>query len=124
LLGNIKEIIITKNNMLSTTENFILKIEDGKNTIEYSYSNKKSKCMYCSNELTLTFLDKLFRITDSWNEKYINNSILDGMEWRIIIKFKNEKFKSFSGKNDYPNNFEALDEIMKELANKIEDPRV
>ena len=66
----------------------------------------------------MEFIDKVYRIIYKWNERYENKSIIDGVEWRLQIKYNNNEIEYYSGKNDYPNNFEYIDIIIHELLKK------
>ncbi len=125
MLKDIKSISFFKDTALSYKEYFQLEIKDDKNLIKYSdekYTNrieeKKPIIIQISDEKAMEFIDKVYRIIYKWNERYENKSIIDGVEWRLQIKYNNNEIEYYSGKNDYPNNFEYIDIIIHELLKK------
>lgn len=87
--------------------------------------NGKSQIIYkdisgiISEEETLDYLIKLFWIIDSWKEVYNNPMIIDGGNWKLSIIYFNGKKKEYSGKANYPDNFEALERLNQKLINEV-----
>lgn len=124
MFKEIKNVIYKKKSMLSIPEYFQLEIDDDRKTLKYSdslYSDsrKKLKIMNVDDEVVMEYFDKLFRIIDGWENKYENDNVLDGMEWQLVITYKNGDRKHYYGKNDSPINFEYLDKIKYEIINKM-----
>ena len=46
-----------------------------------------------------------------WKEEYINLYVLDGMEWDLEYNINGSK-KSIHGQNDYPTNWDEVEEIL------------
>ena len=60
------------------------------------------------------FMNKICEITSSWEEKMINENILDGLSYFVYIQ-KDGKIKKYEGQNKFPKNFSQfiilLDEV-------------
>ena len=50
-----------------------------------------------------------------WKDQYINNQVLDGMEWELSYNINGRK-RTIFGMNDYPTNWKKVDEIIKDIA--------
>ena len=59
-------------------------------------------------------LRKIMNITKDYEDKYINDTIIDGKEYRIYIIYNNGKKRKIIGKNRYPEKFSRFLEIIKE----------
>lgn len=119
MFKNIKSLIYEKNLTLCLTEYFELEIKENKNTLKYTGNIKNNKIENVNDELVMEYFDHLFRIIDEWKSTYEDNSMMDGIEWKLQITYKNGEIKQYCGKNDFPNNFEYLDKIKDEMINKI-----
>lgn len=119
MFKNIKSLIYEKNFTLYPTEYFELEINEDRNTLKYTDSMKNNKIENISDELVNEYFNQLFRIIYGWKNKYEDNTVVDGIEWKLQITYKNQEAKMFYGKNAFPNNFEYLDKIKKEMINKI-----
>ena len=53
------------------------------------------------------FIEKLNAMTNNWEEKYVNNDILDGTQWHL--EYNN---KRICGSNAYPNNYNEIKEFL------------
>ena len=118
---NIKEIIYIKKMMPSVSEYFLLQIDESENKIKYIDDrdfDKEPMVKVVSKEVVIEFLDKLLRIIDSWKEEYIDNGIIDGTEWQLKIVYKSGYERNYCGKNAFPDNYEALDKIKREMIKK------
>lgn len=73
------------------------------------------------NKIIGEYLDKLIRVIDDWKEKYENQYVIDGIEWNLQINFQDGTKRYFTGKNDFPDNFEYLNKVNNELINKIRE---
>lgn len=68
------------------------------------------------NEVLISECDKEYFFRDlrdlyigEWRKKYVNNNILDGTQWCLIIKYSNGKPQAkYYGSNAYPYSFEKL----------------
>ena len=65
---------------------------------------------------TQLFAFKLVSITSSWKEQMIDNSIIDGEEYSVIIK-ENNLEKKYTGKNNFPANYRMFKDLIKEVVN-------
>lgn len=115
--------------MLSIPEYFQLEIYDDRNTLKYidnmySDSIKEPKIKNVDDEVVMEYFDKLFRIIDGWENKYVKDNIIDGMDWQLVITYKNGDIKHYYGKNDFPVNFEYLDKIKYEIINKMLESKI
>lgn len=116
MLKSIKKIIYNKNSMPGMQEYIKIEIKEENNVIEfvdnmYFNSMQKPKTIVVSNELVTEFLDKLLRTIDGWENEYIEENIIDGIEWQLKIVFVDGIEKRYQGKNAFPYNFECLDKI-------------
>jgi len=112
----------------SLPEYFKLEIYDNKNVLKYidnMYPNsiKNPQVKNIDDELVMQYFDKLFRIIGDWENKYVNNNIIDGTEWQLQITYKNGKTKHYLGRNSFPDNFEYLDKIKYEIIDKMLENR-
>lgn len=115
MLESIKNIVYTKQLMPSMNiEEFELEICKDKSMLKYGLQNNK-KHLDISNKQVIQYLDQLFRIIDGWSNEYINNSIIDGIAWKLQITYLDGSKECYKGKNDFPNNFEYLDKIKNEI---------
>jgi len=51
-----------------------------------------------------------------WAKDYINQDILDGTQWELVIDRKGKRRRRIFGSNDYPPNFKLLLEAINKLA--------
>lgn len=129
MLKNIKNVMYEKKSMISLAEYFQLEIFDDKNVLKYidnmyPDSVKNPKIQNIADELVIEYFDKLFRIIDGWENKYVKDNIVDGMDWQLQITYKDGNVRHYSGKNAFPSNFEYLDKIKYEIINKILESKV
>ena len=61
------------------------------------------------------FVAKLSAVTCGWEPEYINNSVLDGTEYRIKLVNNQGKEKVIICKNKYPSNFDAFTKVISEV---------
>ena len=88
MINDVKEIIYIKKIMPSSSEYFKLEINDDKNLVKYMDDRnfiKELNINIVSNEIVIEFLSLFFRTIDSWKEEYIDNSVVDGIEWDLKI---------------------------------------
>lgn len=123
MLRFIKNIMYVKKEALLPTKYFQLEISKEKNVIKYIDNKypetiKNPKIQKVEDNLVIEYLDNLFRIIRGWKSKYENTNVIDGTEWELQIIYKNNERKTYSGINDFPNNFEYLDKIKYDIINK------
>lgn len=122
MINFVKSVSYVKKTMLSSEEYFQIKILKDKNVVRY-YNTKSVNALdnpiikEIDNEMAKEFLDQLFRIIDGWENEYINSNFLDGTEWQLEIKYQDNEVLYYSGKNDFPDNFEYLDRLKYKLLN-------
>ena len=122
MINFVKSVSYVKKTMLSSEEYFQIKILKDKNVVRY-YNTKSVNALDnpiikdIDNEMAKEFLDQLFRIIDGWENEYINSNFLDGIEWQLEIKYQDNEVLYYSGKNDFPDNFEYLDRLKYKLLN-------
>jgi len=120
LIKDIIDITFIKKNSLSTSDYFQIEILDNENLLKFIDARfydsiKNPKTRNIDDALLMDFLDNLFRIISPWEEKYIQNNILDGTEWQLSIRFKDGHNRLYYGKDKYPNNFDSLEEIKNQM---------
>lgn len=119
MFENIRKVIYKKKNMLAFEEYFELEISEDANILKYNDGRHSNTIDNVNNELVINYFDSLFRIIDGWKEEYIDNTVIDGAEWKLQITYKDGEIKQYTGKNDFPNNLEYLDKIKHEIVNKM-----
>ena len=62
------------------------------------------------------FASRLLRIVSSWEEKYENDRIIDGLTYEIEILKDGENY-NFYGRNSFPKNFYQFDMLLNEVLN-------
>lgn len=82
----------------------IIDIEN--NTVLYENTNRQ-----ISDEILFNYLSRFFSIINSWEEEYVDNSIIDGNVWKLVITYTNNTQKQYRGKAKCPINFDSLEEI-------------
>lgn len=93
---DVKEIIFTKNN--------------DKLIIDFL----KQKVIYqdiiyiIEKDLLKKYLKNFMNITFNWQKEYINNTLIDGYSWEVLVLFNDDSFKKYKGHNLTPDNFEVL----------------
>ena len=94
----------------------------GYSTFEIGYLKPKDKNIYSKIDifggLSIDLINngweefKEFLINDvginKWTENYYDKSILDGTQWEIVIKSKDNSVVKIFGSNDYPKNYWKL----------------
>ena len=96
---DIKTIICKINN-----SKLIIDIENC--SVFYNDINKK-----INEDILFNYLERFFSIIPDWEEEYIDNSIIDGNMWELIINYTDCSQKKYHGKAKYPINFDSLEEI-------------
>lgn len=61
------------------------------------------------------FVSRVCSITLGWKNEYINNSVLDGVEYRIKLVSDNGKERVIVGKNKYPSNYDEFAKVIGEV---------
>ena len=60
------------------------------------------------------FIAKLKKIIQNWNNKYVNNNVMDGKQWHIEDK---KNGIDIYGDNDFPENYNELSNILRKAFN-------
>ena len=60
------------------------------------------------------FIHRIVVITSSWQEKMIDNNIIDGVSYKVKL-IKGKKEKVFEGKNCFPKNYGEFDRLLGEV---------
>lgn len=97
-------------------------IEKGliKNEFKLTTNNIKSNLKYndISIELqekeTINFIDKLLRLTSTWNHINYKYNNIDSVVWILEIVLNNNKIIKYEG-NEYPNNYQTLQNLIGEV---------
>ena len=119
MLDLVKKVMYEKKEFPYSQVYFMLEINENGNVLGYKDNLQTIKKENVDNKIVEEYLDKLIRIIDGWKEKYENQNIIDRTEWNLQINFKDGTKKLYSGKNDFPNNFEYLDKINHEIMSKL-----
>lgn len=103
MLG-VKNITYTRNN-----SSFCIDIGE-ENTIFYENIKREIK-----EDEIFNYLNNLFRIIDTWQEEYINTSLIDGDNWELLINYTDGRIKKYSGHAAFPSNFEAFERLNQDI---------
>jgi len=89
---------------------------DVKNKLERLIIIKRNKNDMQQKKLSEEELsDKLYSIenlTKDWEEKYENNAILDGIDYKFAIEYGDKTKKIVVGRNKFPNNYSKFLDII------------
>ena len=124
MFKNIKSLIYEKNYSFSPIDYFEIDIDENKNIFKYTDTINTHKIENVDDQIVIGFFDSLFRIIDGWKNKYDDNSVIDGSEWKLQITYINGEKNLYYGKNGFPNNFEYLDKIKYEFINKVKENKI
>lgn len=119
LFMEIKSIVYEKKSMPTLEEHFKLEIGENTSSFGYAINKNKSKADNINNKLVMKFVDDLYRVIDSWESNYEDSNLIDGTEWNLQIIYRDGKIQSYSGRNNFPSNFEYLEKIKRELIDNI-----
>lgn len=117
----VKEYVYMKKEIGIKAQSYKIEINDNENTLIYTDYLNNLHTLKVSDENVSLFFDSFFRIIDDWKEEYIDNTIIDGLEWKIKIKYKNGYVKKYYGKNKTPINFSMIDKIQKEFIERCKE---
>lgn len=78
-------------------------------------SKKNIKEATIEDNLALKKMNLFMTLINSWNEKYINNKVLDGFELKILVEYENNKTKSVYSKNKFPPNFSEFKSLLGDI---------
>lgn len=67
-----------------------------------------------NEEFYIEFINKLKDITKDWKNEYINNSVLDGVQWDINDYVNNIYI---SGSNEFPDDYDILCDLLEQYFN-------
>lgn len=67
-----------------------------------------------NEEFYIEFINKLKDITKDWKNEYINNSVLDGVQWDIN-DYENNIY--ISGSNEFPDDYDILCDLLEQYFN-------
>ncbi|MBR4407246.1 MAG: hypothetical protein IKT27_02930 [Clostridia bacterium] len=64
------------------------------------------------------FVGKMSQIVFLWEDKYIDNTMLDGVEFRVrVVNDKNEE-RVICGRNAFPENYDEFENLIGEVIGK------
>ena len=52
----------------------------------------------------------------NWEKDYIDQGVLDGVQWELMIDKKGKQRRRIYGSNKYPKNFEALTNLINDIS--------
>ena len=121
MLDLIEKVMYKIKNLPYSDSYFMLEITQNGNILGYKDNMKIIKKENIDDKIIEEYLDKLIRVIDDWKEKYENQNVIDGTVWDLQVNFKDGTKKYYTGKNNFPYNFEYLNRLNNELINKIEE---
>lgn len=72
----------------------------------------------CQKEITESekeqFIDRLYSITNTWNQQYTDGTGLDESQWILQTEFINGESKRFCGMGEKPYNYEMLQQLIRD----------
>lgn len=119
LIMEIKSIVYEKKSMPALEEHFKLEIGENTSSFGYAINKNKSKVDNINNKLVTQFIDDLYRVIDGWQSSYEDSNLIDRTEWNLQIIYRDGKIQSYSGRNNFPSNFEYLEKINSKLMDNI-----
>lgn len=87
---------------------------DTKENKETCVDGKSSEIKILDSDKVHEKCGKLYDILKKYDENYINNNILDGVEFTFAIEFDDESVDKVYLKNKFPENFSDLIRIIEE----------
>lgn len=72
-----------------------------------------------SKEIITNYLMSFFNIMVTWKEGYLNNSVIDGSDWKITVNFLDNSNKIYTGHGSYPDNFEAIERLISQIISEV-----
>lgn len=97
----------------------LIKISTLNKIIDILVDTNKNVCMLGNKKInidTKLFATRLIAITSSWEEKMIDNSIIDGEEYSVIVK-ENTTQQKYVGKNKFPKNYYLFKNLISGVVN-------
>ena len=84
----------------------IVKIKLGDvSTIIYNNYNKE-----IGKDKMKDYLKRFLSIIDNWNQEYVDNQFIDGIDWKLILVY-DQRIKEYKGYGRTPSNFPLLQEL-------------
>lgn len=79
-------------------------------------SSKKITEDILTEDVLTVKLNRMINIINSWKDTYVDNRVLDGFEFKILVEYENKELNSaVYGKNKFPLNFSDLSEMIGEI---------
>lgn len=72
-----------------------------------------------SQNTIFNYLERLFRIIDTWQEEYSNANIIGSDNWQLLIDYTDGRRKKYSGYSNLPSNFEAFQRLNQDLVKGV-----
>ena len=89
---------------------------NNESTLKYKDISKR-----VDNSLIFNYLESLFSIIDGWEKEYIDITTVDGASWKLSINYIDGSKLEYSGKSNYPSNFEAFERLNQNLINEVQN---
>lgn len=99
---DVVKICFLKRNGFGTKYVYELNIKESKETI---MDISGCKINNLDKNLIKVKGEKLYNIMKDWNRQYVNQKILDGMEYTFVIEFNSGEMFNVYCKNKFPENF-------------------
>lgn len=72
-----------------------------------------------TSEKWLAFIEELSSLEIAcWKDRYYDNNICDGTQWKLVIKFHNRHKISKCGSNEYPPYWNKFMEVIKKYVDE------
>ena len=104
----VKSIIYERNN-----NRFVVNVSND-STLEYD-----EELFPLDNKLVMNYVMSILSITEDWKEEYLDTSLIDSDEWKLVITYTNGNIKEYKGTGSYPDNFSSLENINDRLLDEV-----
>lgn len=109
--NNISKIYFLKKDAFG--EKYLYELDTSENK-ETFIDGKSSEIKILDSDKVREKCGRLYDILKKYDKNYVNNSILDGVEFTFVIEFDDESLDKIYFKNKFPEKFSDLISIIKE----------
>jgi len=115
-MENVKSINYLFKDNFGTSKMYQLEVKTCKETkMKVLGSDKKLREDILSRQIVSEKVNLMLNFINSCTEKYVNNKILDGFEFKILVEYNDSTSNLVYGKNKFPTNFSKFKDILGEI---------